>query len=366
VEVGAPAAPPTKLVWCSVDPVRRKVDFYPRAIASRVEASYSEWTGSAPGQCVLGSDFFNATVHFHPGGMTYQTTPGVSMGRSGFKQPGYRTVKRILLHENEMTATLYAKRVSGEWRFTESSAGAEHTFEEDIPSDSIIDAATGSANDSAVASFRPWSAADMQSMAWDLPVVIWQWCRGVPERNGNLLALSEDWWCPYLEDVNQAIERGFQEGLPSVPVSTIGREFVVKFTPGSSFALQRDQDESRNKERQVRRVVKTVQELKAALERISHPPPSNTALLEQLPPDTVPHHFICPIFQDIMDDPVRTVDGHCYDRRAIETWLLDHHTAPLTGLPLSSKVLAPHTALKDEIAAFVALHHAPPEQPTPP
>ena len=30
----------TEVCWVSVDPVRRKVDFYPRAIALRIEKSY--------------------------------------------------------------------------------------------------------------------------------------------------------------------------------------------------------------------------------------------------------------------------------------------------------------------------------------
>ena len=185
------------VVWCSLDPVRRKVDFYPRAIAQRVEGAYGAWESTSPGQCILGSDFFNATVHFHPGGMSYQTTPGISLGRSGFKQPGYRTVKRLIVARGETSVTLYGKRVSGEWRFADSSVTAEHTFEEEIPADSLVDSAQGSADQTAAPpTFRPWTAEDMQSLAWDLPVVVWQWCRGVPERNGNLLGLSEDWWCP--------------------------------------------------------------------------------------------------------------------------------------------------------------------------
>ncbi len=65
--------------WCSLDPVRRKLDFYPVAMTERLEASM---TAGSP-ECVLGADFFNATVHFHqggPGAPHYQTTPGQQMG----------------------------------------------------------------------------------------------------------------------------------------------------------------------------------------------------------------------------------------------------------------------------------------------
>jgi len=186
-------------------------------------------------------------------------------------------------------------------------------------------------------------------------VVVWQWCRGVPERNGNLLQLSDDWWCPYMQDINAQIEAAFQANNPNVNVDVIGRGYAIKFTPGSSFALQRD--EERNKERTVRRVVKTVQELKASLERISHPPPSTIAeLMANLPNDAIPHHFLCPILQEVMTDPVRTVDGHTYERAAIERWFLDHETAPLTNCVLSSKALTPHETLRAQINDFAAQH----------
>ena len=57
-----------------------------------------------------------------------------------------------------------------------------------------------------------------------------------------------------------------------------------------------------------------------------------------------------------MTDPVKTTDGHTYDRLAIETWFNGHSTSPLTGLPLSSKALTPCTELKAQIDAFVASH----------
>ena len=103
----------TEVCWLSVDPVRRKVDFYPRPIAARIEKSYHERDPWAPSACVLGSDFFNATVHFHPSGSCYQTTPGMSMGRAGFKQPGYRSVKRVVKPaDGSGRVAIYSKQVA--------------------------------------------------------------------------------------------------------------------------------------------------------------------------------------------------------------------------------------------------------------
>lgn len=39
---------------------------------------------------------------------------------------------------------------------------------------------------------------------------------------------------------------------------------------------------------------------------------------EEYDEKTMPNEFLCPIFQEIMKDPVLTVDGFCFERRAIE------------------------------------------------
>ncbi len=70
----------SQFIWASVDLVRRKVDIYPKTIALRIEKSYTERDLWMPSTCILGSDFFNATIHFHPSGTQYQTISGQSFG----------------------------------------------------------------------------------------------------------------------------------------------------------------------------------------------------------------------------------------------------------------------------------------------
>ena len=48
--------------------------------------------------------------------------------------------------------------------------------------------------------------------------------------------------------------------------------------------------------------------------------------------------FNCPLTLNRMKDPVSTVDGHTYERSAIEEWLVDHDTSPMTGLTLGERV----------------------------
>ena len=160
--------------WLSVDPVRRRVDFYPRSIAARIEKAYSERDiyDTSPTTCVLGSDFFNATVHFHPSGACYQTTPGASMGRAGFKQPGYRSVKRVVKEAGVDAVRVHGKQIHGEWRLS-NEADAEITFNESIPAESVVDG--GADLSGAAVAFRPWSGSDLEAGAWDAEAVAWQW-----------------------------------------------------------------------------------------------------------------------------------------------------------------------------------------------
>ncbi len=46
----------------------------------------------------------------------------------------------------------------------------------------------------------------------------------------------------------------------------------------------------------------------------------------------IPEAFVCPITQDMMQEPVVASDGHTYERTAIELWLKNNNTSPMTGL----------------------------------
>ena len=352
----------SKVCWLSIDPVRRKVDFYPRSIALRIEESYNHRDSMSLSRCILGNDFFNATIHFHQSGSCYQTTPGMSMGRAGFKQPGYRSVKRIVKDPSSSQITIYSKQVHGEWRIASNYDDYEIRFDETIPQDCIVEGSAG-LTDNVYNRFDPWSGADLTSGAFDASVVVWQWCRGVPERQGNLMALSDEWWCPYLQNQNSIIESAFSEHRDNAEIEIQDHgTYTICFNNDNSFASQRDS--SRTKHRLVRRVIKTIQELKIMIDRMGCPPLDIDEIISQLPDDTTPHHFFCAITQGIMVDPVKTIDGHTYDRPAIERWFQDHNTSPLTGLPLVSKTLVPNTIVRNQIEKFIKEHTEPqpPEQ----
>ncbi len=62
--------------------------------------------------------------------------------------------------------------------------------------------------------------------------------------------------------------------------------------------------------------------------------------------------LLCPITQDLYDDPVSTCDGQTYSRTAIEVWLTKNNTSPVTNLPLENKKLIPNFAIASLVANF--------------
>ena len=68
----------------------------------------------------------------------------------------------------------------------------------------------------------------------------------------------------------------------------------------------------------------------------------------------IPDGFICPITQDVMKDPVMLMDGHSYERKAIEDWLTRSGRSPLTNELLSDRTtLIENYALKSSIESFM-------------
>ena len=53
--------------------------------------------------------------------------------------------------------------------------------------------------------------------------------------------------------------------------------------------------------------------------------------------------------QEVMRDPVLAVDGHTYEREAIESWLQKHGTSPMTNQVLDTKDLRQNLILKQMV-----------------
>ncbi|KAK2650289.1 hypothetical protein Ddye_017778 [Dipteronia dyeriana] len=70
-----------------------------------------------------------------------------------------------------------------------------------------------------------------------------------------------------------------------------------------------------------------------------------------------PSYFICPIFQEVMQDPHVAADGFTYEGEALRGWLdSGHDTSPMTNLALAHKNLVPNLALRSAIQEWLQQH----------
>jgi len=69
-----------------------------------------------------------------------------------------------------------------------------------------------------------------------------------------------------------------------------------------------------------------------------------------------PDEFVCPISQELMEDPVLASDGHAYERRAIERWFAKRLTRPKRGEPLETAALFPNHPLRRLIIEWREAH----------
>ena len=67
----------------------------------------------------------------------------------------------------------------------------------------------------------------------------------------------------------------------------------------------------------------------------------------------IPDDYLCPITQELMQNPVVAADGHSYEEKAIVQWLqTGHNSSPLTGEKLNHRSLIQNHRLKAIIEVF--------------
>jgi WD40 repeat protein len=65
---------------------------------------------------------------------------------------------------------------------------------------------------------------------------------------------------------------------------------------------------------------------------------------------------LCPITKEVLKDPVLAVDGHVYERDAIEQWFRWNRTSPMTGCFLHATGLMPEEPLRRAVEEFMEWH----------
>nr|XP_018685493.1 PREDICTED: U-box domain-containing protein 33-like isoform X2 [Musa acuminata subsp. malaccensis] len=70
----------------------------------------------------------------------------------------------------------------------------------------------------------------------------------------------------------------------------------------------------------------------------------------------IPSYFICPIFQEVMSDPLIAADGFTYEAEAIKGWIdSGHETSPMTNLQLPNCELIPNRTLRSAIQEWLQM-----------
>ena len=62
--------------------------------------------------------------------------------------------------------------------------------------------------------------------------------------------------------------------------------------------------------------------------------------------------LMCPITQELLEDPVVTCDGHTYSRAAIEKWLLTNDMSPVSGETLENKTTTPSIFIRKRVQDY--------------
>lgn len=332
----------SKIVWLSLDPVKAKLDFYPNFIAYKIEEAYMLDKENIN----LGVDFYNATINFKSNEQHFQTTPGAHLGcRFGYKQPGFRTIKRIETDEDNIS--IMGKRIYGEWRITNNNDDVERTFNSKIPLESIIDKHNINGY---IDKPKYWKADDLEDD--NKLVVVWCWCKSTNYNDSSFYNLSDNWWIPYLQHQNEQIELAYTNDLDNIeiiiPFDSSKR--YINFIPSSHYGKQKDITNFRT--RIIKRVVISINKLKEIMNNTNNTN-DNDETVNFINDDNIPNEYLCPISQQIMKDPVYTIDNHVYDRLSIERWFEEKHTSPLTGLYLTNISLTPNEDLKKKIKDYI-------------
>ena len=371
-----------RTVWFSVNPVEKNIDYYPFEISNLIENEYQNFMTSSDAlgySYFLGEKFFNATIHFNKDGQFYQTTPGITCNsRFGFsKLPGFRTTNRIKLVDGQQKITVYIKKFFNEWRIVKTEPEAEFTFNQSIPENVIINSNIISNLEN---TYTFWNGDDLSDD--NKYVVVWLWCLGTFEQHGAVYNLPDRHWVPYLQNQNALIEEAFLNNKKAVEITLFhdNSKRIIKFN--NNYGIQstidnnhedenheydnqehdnnhhvnnNDDENNIKKERGIKRLIMPVKRLNEFIEKMKNQPLNPDLISHLVNEDEIPEQFICPITQNIMSDPVKTVDNFIYDKFAIERWFRTHTSSPCTGLHLNDRSLINHTELYDQIQEFIKL-----------
>merc|ERR1712078_925836 len=65
-----------------------------------------------------------------------------------------------------------------------------------------------------------------------------------------------------------------------------------------------------------------------------------------------PAHLVCPLTLELFEDPVSTIHGHSYERKALEQALAVKHVDPMIRAPLTPQQVFPNIAIRQAVEEY--------------
>lgn len=128
----------------------------------------------------------------------------------------------------------------------------------------------------------------------------------------------------------------------------------------STLQGERDKIENEGRKELITNFNQVKEKGKAEEKKVENAKPEKNALdllLEQEIAD-IPEEYLCPISDELMEDPVMTPApaGITYERKVAEAWINKHHTEPTLrdAMPMEINQLIPNRALKAAIDRYKA------------
>jgi hypothetical protein len=111
---------------------------------------------------------------------------------------------------------------------------------------------------------------------------------------------------------------------------------------------ERQQTRERVREKEILNL-KKIEEVTKSLTNLSLRKDGKTT---QKKSNDIPEEFICPLTEEIMEDPVIMEDGHTYERFAIHKYLKENGTSPVTKEKIISMKLTPNHTIRKLIQNY--------------
>lgn len=337
------------IAWLSWNPTQNKADWYPSFIANIIEEAYQ----NNKDKIELGSNFYNATIHFNEDNI-YQSTPAIWFGPRCSKIAGYRSVKRVTF-DNILSCNVDIISVNGEKRIYNSTTLHDRLYNySSNRQEKVIEIPYNAVVNNTTTTNIVWNNSDTTEINDDNEYILWLWCKGNPTSYTSIFKLGDNWWVPYSPENNEIIETGYNNNQNEVNINILNNEErIIQFKENSCFGTQKDT--TLTKVRYIKRVIVNGKDLKNIL-NLHNTNGINYEIINAILDNVeIPYEFKCPISYSLMLNPVFTSDGQVYDEHCIYEWFHTYNntTSPLTNVQLDNLDLTPALELKVRIGEFI-------------